>query len=358
MSRLWQWLLFRQGLIGMGTVSFTFEDCNTGTMTYSANDAAIGYGRFSRLDGARAKPMKDPTIGTPHKLDKGKGPGIAMNQQGAVLEAHQAEAGFNLWYRLGQWDGGEIRWGRGHHFNQGDYPVLLAVNDHGLALEMHRSNSVTDNTFMYHVGELGAQDLFSGESKGSELMHVSSVAMNHDGVVILTRRHDGKSFHIGRIDSQDSSIIWGEPIKFGSTSEASTVSVNDHGYLVISYRSTIRFGKLNSQKDDIDWLLRLDLEDCSEAGAVAMNDDGYAVLPVSDAKKHYLIAIRFYYQSKLKKWLADRSSKTVYKSRGGGLMHPAIGISLTIADQNLALVEYKSDHPNDGNVYCATGSLV
>lgn len=302
--------------------------------------------------------MKNPAIGSREKLDKGKGPDIAINRQGAVIEAHQAEAGFNLWYRQGTWNNGTIDWGHAHHYDEGDFPVRLAANDQGVAVEMHRSNSVLNNYYMYHVGHLEENKVFRGKGKDSKLSDVRSVTMNNDNIVVVTRRYSGKHYHIGKIDVEKGSIDWGKGIKFGSTSEASSVSLNNKGQVAVAYGSTIRFGQLNSRQDEIHWLMRLDLDDYDVAGSIALNDDAYAVVPISKNGTNYLIAVRFYYQSRLKKWLADRSSKAVYERKGGGLFGGDEGIKLGIAEQDLVLVEYKSDHQNDGTIYCATGALI
>lgn len=111
-------------------------------------------------------------FGGSQNYDSGVTPAIAINNHNVVVEVHQSDgASTNLWYRVGVVDAGRktVDFGPSHQYDSGAHPGV-ALTDDGFVIEVHQSQAF--NTLWKRIGQvnLGARtiDWLSGSVQYGE----------------------------------------------------------------------------------------------------------------------------------------------------------------------------------------------
>lgn len=141
-------------------------------------------------------------FGTPTQYLNGYLPSIAMNNNGLVLEVHNAKDGnSDMWYSVGWIDTQNlvIGWTAAYYYDTGLAPAV-AFNDQGVVVEFHQD----EDDLLYHVGQLQTdKTIFWGPSLKYVQGHAPRVALDNDNNVIeihQSTNNDEVSWNIGKVD--------------------------------------------------------------------------------------------------------------------------------------------------------------
>src|SRR5205085_2398077 len=154
------------------------------------------------------------------KYDKGYDPAISINNEGVVVEIHSSESGNDIynWYHVGSinTDTDEIIWGSSHKISDGSR-ASIAINNQRAVVEVHDHPKDHPDHLMYHAGTVDAEN--QTISWGSHIKYDKGygpvVALNDSGVVVEMHMTSGDDmrlwYHVGKLNGQ--TIDWGSSHK-------------------------------------------------------------------------------------------------------------------------------------------------
>jgi 8-oxo-dGTP pyrophosphatase MutT (NUDIX family) len=197
--------------------------------------------------------------------DKGVRPSVAINNNGLVVEVHKSQGLKNtFWHRLGQVEGGTIKWRNNDtstEYGAGLEPSV-AITDDELVVEVHQSiiHDEGSGQLYYQVGRVKGDTIDWGESHYYDNGVQPSVAITNDGLVVevhTSQNFNTLYYHVGRVKG-DNTIDWGESHYYNDGVYPSVAITNDglvvevhqsQSHNTLWYRGT---GQVNSNTID-DW---------------------------------------------------------------------------------------------------------
>ncbi len=227
--------------------------------------------------------MKDVNFGLALQYDKGAATSVDINDSNVVVEVHQSEAHGTLWYHVGRLDGNTITWGTSRKYDNGITPTV-ALNDQGSVVEVHRTQNSLSRSLWYRVGRVNPSGLsiIWGESTHFDDGMNPSVALNNEGVAVEV--HETSSainnklwYRVGRLEGN--TLQWG-PSRDYDEGRTPSVALNNNGLAVEVHKSQghdtlwYRVGRVNG--DRIDWGSSHKYQNGAQP-AVALTDDGFVI---------------------------------------------------------------------------------
>jgi hypothetical protein len=205
----------------------------------------------------------DGNFGKGDRYDTGKWSDIAVNNGNVVVEVHNTTDSKSLYYRVGKVNGGKIDWGESHYYDKGVRPSV-AINNNGLVVEVHKSQGLK-NTFWHRLGQVeGGIIKWRNNDKSTEygVGLEPSVAITDDELVVEVHQsiiHDDGSgqlyYHVGKVKGD--TIDWGKSHYYDNGVQPSVAITNDE--LVVEVHTSQNFNTLyyhvGKVKGDntIDW---------------------------------------------------------------------------------------------------------
>ena len=178
-------------------------------------------------------------------FDSGYHNTLAVNASGVIAEAHESgSGGKGIYYRLGHlkdpangnfnvvWDTGDY----GKNYGNGINPHI-SINDNGDVVEVHQA-AANDYKLHYIRGKLNANSIQFNKSQPQYNSNGQrpAVALQNDGYLVEVHDNgDSVFYRTGQLDSKDASKInWSEtqPIPKGKSLESNSVSGN--GYFAVA----------------------------------------------------------------------------------------------------------------------------
>jgi hypothetical protein len=227
--------------------------------------------------------MKDVNFGLAMQYDKGAATSVDINASNVVVEVHQSEAEGTLWYHVGRLDGNTIKWEKSSKYDDGITPTV-ALNDQGSVVEVHQTQNRLSSSLWYRVGTVNPSGLSInwGNSSQFDDGNNPSVALNNGGVAVevheTSNRIDNKLwYHVGRLEGN--TLKWG-PSRDYDKGKTPSIALNNNGLAVEVHKSQghdtlwYRVGRVNG--DGIDWGTSHQYQDGAQP-SVALTDDGFVI---------------------------------------------------------------------------------
>ena len=217
-----------------------YDVCGINNYMYSADDFASFF----------SYPIL--TLGNSQKHDQGASPAVALSKAGSV-EVHQSHRELALWYRKGTT---AASWDDSHKYDQGWGPDV-ALNDNGLAVEVHRSPA--RSVIWYHVGQLANNKVDWKDSVQIDAGLHPGIALNNNNYAVEVHQGAGATklyYRVGIVGTDR--ISWGEVHEYESSGIHPRVAINNLNQVVEIHQSntTATFwssvGQINSDKT-ITW---------------------------------------------------------------------------------------------------------
>jgi hypothetical protein len=238
--------------------------------------------------------------GFAHELNTGEDPGVAINNQGVVVEVDESPNAYDLWYRVGIIRGGLIEWGSSHKFFDSDalegrVKPSVAISDNSVAVVTY-SNAAGVKVY-YKVGVIDKDNrtISFGSERDVETGKRPTIAVNnHNKAMVVYSDYTASSSgiceisedlcqiwgRVGDIDVANKKINWGSEIHRGHGLEPA-VDINDAGKLVIVYEgyTTDTLYYRSGQIEGRSWTqLTSGSYGQGEAPDIALNNDGRVVV--------------------------------------------------------------------------------
>jgi hypothetical protein len=199
--------------------------------TTSGNEGTLWY-EVGSVDAA----SREVDWGNAYQYDTGRNAAVAINNLNVVVEVHQAsDRDTGLWYHVGRIvrrsDGSRgIAWGASHYYGEGYYPSV-AVNDNGDIVEVHDALSGgLDRT-------IGTVDVYSlsiefSASIGYDSGTRPTIALRNDGTLAEIHRtatygRRGIWYHTGRLALNDVHFSRSHYLTDGETP---SIAINNNGF--------------------------------------------------------------------------------------------------------------------------------
>ncbi|HWW62292.1 MAG TPA: hypothetical protein VN181_13050, partial [Thermoanaerobaculia bacterium] len=189
----------------------------------------------------------------------GSEPACAMNRYGDIVEVHKREVGDKLYAMYGKASGTSITWGDSNDYDGDGHLPAVALNDSGRCVSVFQKNT---NQVRYCVGSIDTGD----EEVNFEDPHdlatgtTPKVAMDNAANVIAVWNVSGEMrYCVGKVDSDGETIAWGTiltpPPKFGLKP---SVALTNSGYVILVYNSaginqSMYTGTLNASAKTVAW---------------------------------------------------------------------------------------------------------
>jgi hypothetical protein len=227
--------------------------------------------------------MKDVNFGLGLQYDKGVATSVDINASNVVVEVHQSEAHGTLWYHVGRLDGNTLTWGRSWKYDDGITPTV-ALNDQGSVVEVHRTQNPLSSSLWYRVGTVNPSALSINWGNSSQFDDGGnpSVALNNGGVAVEVHEtsnliNNKMWYRVGRLEGN--TLQWG-PSRDYDEGRTPSVALNNNGLAVEVHKSQghdtlwYRVGRVNG--DRIDWGASHQYQDGVQP-SVALTDDGFVI---------------------------------------------------------------------------------
>lgn len=200
---------------------------------------------------AKAAVLDPETVnwGLKKRLNNGEDPGIAINNEGVVVEVDESPSATDLWYRVGIVRGGLIEWGKSRIFQSGVKPTV-AINDQGTVVAAYTNSTQTKIYYKLGIVDQENRSIAFGAERDVELGKKPSIAINNNNKVMVvysefTASGSGSCKHlsenlceiwsrVGDIDVANKKIHWGSEISRGH-GLLPAVDINDAGDLILVY---------------------------------------------------------------------------------------------------------------------------
>ena len=153
-----------------------------------------------------------------HELNVGEDPGIAVNNDGVVVEVDESPTAYDLWYRVGVIRGGLIEWGGSQRFETGIKPDV-ALDDYGVVVITYTNRSGLNVYYKVGIVDRDARTIHLGVEQEVETGSRPSVAVNNHSQAIVVY---GDSIcepvtgigcrlwsRVGSVDAASRRIDWG-----------------------------------------------------------------------------------------------------------------------------------------------------
>ncbi|HEX4860086.1 MAG TPA: hypothetical protein VFV07_02540, partial [Rhizomicrobium sp.] len=205
--------------------------------------------------------------GKSERLGPGLSHSVAMNHHGTVVAACRISGGnapMRYWVGTTADSIDHIAWGDMQPMGNGDKPQV-ALNNHGVAVEIHQTSGM-GRALWYSVGIVNPRNKTIGW--GNHLPArvdglTPSIAINDSGLAVevhLTSKVGSYTlfYRVGRINSSARTIDWGSSLEYG-TGIAPSVILTEDGFVVEAHESqgprTLwrRIGQLDGNKRIINW---------------------------------------------------------------------------------------------------------
>jgi hypothetical protein len=148
-------------------------------------------------------------------------PSVALNDEGVVVEVHEAQYYDDLWYKLGRVQGNEVIWDGGTKIGRGVSPGV-AMNNAGVVVEVHASSRTA---IAYRVGHIVGTKIVWGANLRITGGRDPSVALTDDGTVIITYEHARTNLCRWTGTVKGEQIAWsGDPLKFDDGERSSVAA--------------------------------------------------------------------------------------------------------------------------------------
>lgn len=183
--------------------------------------------------------METIEFGLALKYDTGRSPAVATNGTVAV-EVHNSEASSDMWYHIGTIREATIEWGPSVKYSSGYHPAVAIRND-GTIIQVHETSNVLTNSLYYKIGKINGSriDWWGGDQK-YDSGRQPSVAVNDKGVVVEVHKSqsfDKLYYRVGQIEGNK--ISWGDSHQYDSGVTPS-VAINNSGQIVEVHKSEWR----------------------------------------------------------------------------------------------------------------------
>jgi len=226
------------------------------TVALNRNQVVCSYGRGDSIF-SRAGTDIDAEAGTIQwgpetKIDSGKTPSVALDQDGTALDVHRSESGIGVYCEVGPYDAAKktINWpGSGSKYDTGELP-RVALNG-TVACEVHRSETARYDLY-YNVGSVnpknrscslgGGNQYYDTRSGGADngATPAPSVALTNNLIAIevhdLGNGDSPLAYFFGTVDAKDQKIGWPKsPTPIDVFGSAPSVAVNNGGVVTVAY---------------------------------------------------------------------------------------------------------------------------
>ena len=286
--------------------------------------------------------------------DDGYWPTVVMNQQGYVIIVHsdrKSRSGAEQYYQVGKLDpNGDqnqlITWLTGNIHWDGGFHTSVSMNDKGVIVGVHESNSSSNHHTYYRVGHL-SQNTIVWDSGSSGVQYTDGInphiAINNNNQVVEVHQVPNEGLlHYIRGTVQQGKIQFGGQPRY-STGTRPSVALNDNGFVTELHEyqgggSLSRMvGKLSSSdSSSIDWSSNYAF-DPEQGTYPAISSNGSTVIQTHERAQGLVTTRLFYSLSSImdrNNWMRD--------------MLPAIG------DKTLSQIVVPGSH--DAGMYCDDGA--
>jgi hypothetical protein len=226
--------------------------------------------------------MRDTFYGLGLQYDSGSTPSVAVNAVGVVLEVHKNEAGFALYYRVGQVNASSIDWSPSTQYDSGVTPSV-ALSMSGVIVEVHK-NEAGYTLYMSIGTTTGSGPISLGPAKAYDHGITPSVAVNDLGVIFEVHKtqspfSNSLYYVVGKINLASREVDWARGVAY-ATGSFPRVALNAHNVVVAVHQAPDEevlyycAGNANQPKP-FGPSVRFDR---GSAPAVALTDDGFVVV--------------------------------------------------------------------------------
>lgn len=231
--------------------------------------------------------METIQFGIPQNYESGRYASISTNNN-KVVELHCSHDSDLLWYRVGHFNKGEVKWGNNLHFSSGLKPSVamnnygevvvvsevndlgqgfldicvgtlegksvdwknntcyeagynpeVSINDEGLVVAVYESGDIESDRLHYSVGQLKGDEVEWLSLTNKKLVgkgNNPSVTLNNDGVVLFSYDYKGVIYYqVGKVF--EGMIDWCNTPKKMQKGIQASVSLSNNGNVVVAYQS-------------------------------------------------------------------------------------------------------------------------
>lgn len=230
--------------------------------------------------------MEQIQFGLALDYDSGRYCTAATNGKIAI-EVHCSQASDSMWYQIGSIHEATVKWGESERISrngdfQNGYKPAIAMNNHGIIVEVHQTSNVVKKDVYANVGKVNGDKINWNTNKSFDRGLNPDVAINDNGIVVEiheTSNITNKQLYYNLGSVQGDHVKWEESHKCPVTGSTPSIALNNSGKVIAVYEENNKLfymlGEVNSKK--INWLTTATYYQRGNNPSISLTDDGRIV---------------------------------------------------------------------------------